>query len=80
MSEDREALIEAEKEIQRLKVALTNAAAIEKSYLKFGPIFDELFKKIEVVEKRVSQLDAKIANHQNLIVKALQERYRGGTT
>ena len=41
MSEDREALIEAEKEIQRLKVALTNAAAIEKSYLKFGPIFDE---------------------------------------
>lgn len=80
MSEDREALNQAEKEIQRLKVALTNAAAIEQSYLKFGPIFDELFTKIGVVEKRITQLEAKVANHQNMIVKALQERYRGGTT
>lgn len=71
---------EDEKEIQRLKVALINAKAIEETYLRFGPIFDELFKKIMVVETRITQLEQLIDNQQNVIVKALQEKYRGGTS
>lgn len=77
---DAELLAEAKKEIDRLKLALTNAAAIEQTYLKFGPIFDELFGKVQVLEKKLVQIEAQVSNHQNMIVKALQDKYRGGTT
>jgi hypothetical protein len=75
----KEQLLVAEHELFLFKQALTNAKAIEQTYLKFGPIFDELFEKIQLVERKITQVEAKVDNHQNMIVKALQDKYRNGT-
>jgi hypothetical protein len=71
---------ELEGELEQFKLALMNAKAIEQTYLRFGTVFDELFQKIALVERKITQVEVQVAQNKNLIVQALQEKYRGGTS
>lgn len=76
---DMERVKELEGELNKFKLALMNAKAIEQTYLRFGTVFDELFQRMDNLEKRLALAEAKAVQQQSTMVKALQEKYRNGT-
>jgi hypothetical protein len=78
--EEREANEERMKREDRLIMAMRNAEALAQAMCKQGERFDELTERMNRVAGTVGNLQNELANHKNLIVMSLQQKYGTGST